>query len=657
MPSPYTSARSGLFDASDVDSWGQGIGVYPNTASDVFTVAAGHEITINGVFTHELGASTVNGKLLPSKTANSQLIFGHANLTFNSGSEYGYSDLSVVPKEYTHAIMHNPTSDNAVGIVFNNGAKVYLRGDPALVGSVYEAELNADWTSGQSFVLNAAYGDLSAKWLNGHELYVHKNALYASSITDFARVTINTVSWNGTNSTVTINEAFPTGTFKAGGKVLNITRNVRLGKLNAVLTVGNVNTLRPRIIVNQTIENNLIELQDVDVQGVVYIYGGANHKWINCNVRNSSNGLNATTNCTVTNAFSNSIGLNNNINCMATNVFANAAGLNPGNSCTITNVFGNNNGLFNGINCTVANLFSNNNGFSSSINCTATNVFNNTVGFSSSTNCTATNIFGNSTGIYNSTNCIVTGSMGWNLSSVSTPNTNDFRVDSSFFNTKLKSIKLPQAGLTFSNRNHALNYRGQVLSENHGQVLNAHMKYEAFADVIKNDTILRTGGALSSIEIIPLSNMTAIRDVQILGVWIENDVPSSLQVRLMKIRGAGWTGFPANTQLYFQAEYLNHATLLTTATVKSTVVLSDNTTWVDFPVSFTPLQAGKVIYTLHLNLYQASAKVYADNALYNQAIKSNAFWSDGESHLLINQSAWTPAAGGGRVGILTGGQL
>jgi len=43
MGTPFTSARNGLWDASDVDTWGQGLGVYPQTAGDVVNI--GHTVT------------------------------------------------------------------------------------------------------------------------------------------------------------------------------------------------------------------------------------------------------------------------------------------------------------------------------------------------------------------------------------------------------------------------------------------------------------------------------------------------------------------------------------------------------------------------------------------------------------------------------------
>ena len=78
----YTSARSGRFDASDVDTWGAGSGVYPDDAADDATVGA-HTVSVyNDVPDLAAAGITVNnGGTLYNRVTQS----GTNNVTVNSG--------------------------------------------------------------------------------------------------------------------------------------------------------------------------------------------------------------------------------------------------------------------------------------------------------------------------------------------------------------------------------------------------------------------------------------------------------------------------------------------------------------------------------------------------------------------------------------------
>ena len=73
-----------------------------------------------------------------------------------------------------------------------------------------------------------------------------------------------------------------------------------------------------------------------------------------------------------------------------------------------------------------------------------------------------------------------------------------------------------------------------------------------------------------------------------------------------------WTAYPTNSQLYLEASYLNHAANATRSTILSNDVLSDETTWVAFDVTFTPLQAGWAYIKVNLGKYEASKGCYVD---------------------------------------------
>jgi hypothetical protein len=153
-----------------------------------------------------------------------------------------------------------------------------------------------------------------------------------------------------------------------------------------------------------------------------------------------------------------------------------------------------------------------------------------------------------------------------------------------------------------------------VAVEDYGGVLGAHYTFFANGDAIKNTATVRTGGADSSIEVIPLSSCDTANLIPFL-TWTEVDVAASAQVRGIYILGEGWTTFPTAAELWFEVEYLNHASLLTKALLKSTHVLTDNVTWTKLSASFTPAQAGNVRYRAYLGRYEVGAKIYVDNQL------------------------------------------
>ncbi len=159
-------------------------------------------------------------------------------------------------------------------------------------------------------------------------------------------------------------------------------------------------------------------------------------------------------------------------------------------------------------------------------------------------------------------------------------------------------------------------FRQGVFCEDYGQVLGASYAYLMFGDVIKNTGITRAGGAASSLEVVPLSNC-AVRAELIFLEWTELSVPASAQNKSVYIRAdAAWSVYPTADELYIEAEYISNATTFATTIVKSTAVLSDGSTWVQFSIpTFTPAVAGHVRYRGYLKKYEASRKLYVENML------------------------------------------
>lgn len=156
--------------------------------------------------------------------------------------------------------------------------------------------------------------------------------------------------------------------------------------------------------------------------------------------------------------------------------------------------------------------------------------------------------------------------------------------------------------------------RQGAFSEDHGRVLGASYAYLPSGDVIKNTSTVRSGGASSSLEVVPLSNCSVTAPILVCE-WTEVAVPASSQTRTVYVRGEGWATWPTASELYIEAEYVSNATTFARTTVASTQVLTDNTTWTALSVSFTPAAAAHVRYRVWLKKYAAACKVYIDNQL------------------------------------------
>ncbi len=454
--------------------------------------------------------------------------------------------------------------------------------------------------------------------LSGREILIHKNAAYSNYNTDVLRASIHSMTLNGANTDITIGEAAPGATFNSGGIVVYPGRNVIIGKLNADRRIGQYNTLRPRVVDNATVAGSCT-VSDVALIGLYQWTNGYSSVFTNSVLRNGFYGF-----------------ANHSSSSIQGIIFSQGG----------TGVYqGSNNSL-------------NANGFSSANVATygtntsiSGNLFSNSSAIKLLTKATVSaNIYSNLNGI-DKTSGKFSGKLAYNAGTL-LANTADVVHDSADISSLDCQIvnAVHRDPIIYSGRNTILRYhKSNVRFEHYNQVFGDHRKYAMFGDVIKNTTTLRTGGAASSIEVAPLSNCSTVNPIEVLGTWTEDNVPAAAQTRSIKVKGEGWAGnFPTNTELYIEAEYYNHATQATTTTAVSTAVLSDNTTWFDIPVTFTPLQVGKVTYRIWMKKYAASCKVYIDNALYKGGNRHDALWSEGESHMQFNFTDWwKPTSGGG----------
>ena len=230
-------------------------------------------------------------------------------------------------------------------------------------------------------------------------------------------------------------------------------------------------------------------------------------------------------------------------------------------------------------------------------------------------------IYGNSYGFYYASMHTFTGKLGYDASDNSAVNIIDIKLgvtDGGITKIICLGAKL-QNPVTFESRN-GVGYNGQerigIFSENHLRVLDASYLYRTHGDVIKNTTTVRSGGAVSSLEVVPLSNCATVAPL-LFFEWTELSVPASAQNKSVYIRANdAWSVYPTADELYIEAEYISNGTTFATTVVKSTAVLDHASNWIQFSIpEFTPAVAGHVRYLGYLKKYEASRKIYVDNML------------------------------------------
>jgi hypothetical protein len=617
MGSPFTSARSGLWDASDVDTWGQGIGVYPQTAADVVTIAAGHTVTYNKSSTTELGAITVNGLLSFSTSMSTKLTLGHVDLTITNGGELRIgTNGAVLDDAYTAEIIWNTTSDNAKGLAVSDGGKLTLWGDPNLYGSDFDTVLvsNVVIPAATNAVTITVSGDFTSKWKAGQELIVHKGGSYGTTgyVNDFCRLAITGVAANGANTdiatTVTQRNAASL-TCLAGADVLNVQRNIMLYKLSYNANMGQINTNRPRLTNATTAAafgTNNTNISNASFGGFAnQVLIGNNVYFDSGVIRNGAYGSNGVVNSQISNAIIMSCyaNLGSAIHCTVTGnnhfIAAQAAQgiLACINSTIIADVYGNVHGIYRSDYCTiVANIYANGSGGAFCL--------------------------GKET--------VLQGRLGYNRADIQMANTYDFSwqcLDTigGGGRSYLKNVKL-QTTPTVTYRND-LRHRGQFCFEHYGQVANAHQIWDSFGDIIKIDAdgngahpSQRSGGNATLLEFLGQSNCGPNAKVMILDpkkfqVWAAANASKTYRLYVQTNYTGADPVLTAN-EISLIAEYPNHATNPTYGTVTSTGTVNARANAADWSqyieVTVQPLQDGWVRLELDIMAYEAAKNIWID---------------------------------------------
>jgi hypothetical protein len=607
MGSPFTSARNGLWDASDVDTWGQGAGVYPQTAADVVNI--GHTVTYNKVSTTEMGLITItNGGILTFlNSMSTKLTLGHVEIAVSNGGELrvGASG-AIIPKQYTAELIWNTTADNAKGINLAAGGKLTAYGDPDYFGSDCDTVLisssGAVPAAGNSITITVA-GDFTTKWVAGQELLMHKGGTYASYINDFCRLAIVSVAANGANTDVacTVTERPAALTCATGADVLNLSRNVMFYKLSYNANLGQQNTNRPRVTSANVTGTTNYNVHDVSFGGwfnIILAYGNT----FEGVVRNGQHAVfNAKENI-VSGIFLSCYSVTNLV------YFTTVSGYYCGMS---VHCFGG----------TTSSVYT-------TMGCSITGkAFGNYL--------VLARVYGKCTNLYMYGNAFGAtvlaylrcegGSLGVNNAGTTMANTYDLLYSPTYIVDRINSIftnmKLATVPPSSSYRNTEF-LPGRFSFEHCNQVAGDHYAADAYADIYKvaadgsgDNPSQRSGGGVSVAEIVPQSLISSVNYVELFNIRLWAAAGESKTYRFY-VQTDYATLPTAELKLY--GEYMDNSPAGTghLATVQSTQGITTRANAADWSqyveVTINPATAGWVNLYLRLMGYESTKKVWVD---------------------------------------------
>ena len=290
---------------------------WPGNAGDTVTISVGHTVTYNVSETNELGQIDVAGKLSFSDAASRKLTLAHQNLNIANGGELEIgTSISNFDKTYTAEILWNTTSDNAKGLIIANGGKLTVYGDSTYC-SDYEDTLAADAENTDNDVRIKTVTNMSGIWHAGDELTIKvENAGDSTSYQDAIKLGV-IQSFEASNVIVldiNINAAAGVGDVWIS-PVVNVTRNVQIGKLNASTAIANYNSNRPKFTDANANGNNNCFFSYAIATGFYTIGSGYDFQSLNSTIRNSNYGFYSGANHTVSgNVYSNYYGFSSGTN-------------------------------------------------------------------------------------------------------------------------------------------------------------------------------------------------------------------------------------------------------------------------------------------------------------------------------------------------------
>lgn len=251
----YTCTQDGNWNTDA--TWGGG--GHPSANDDVVTINnASYDVV------YDAGDSAVTW-------GNVSVTAGSLSFPVNANSTMSFNATGVLAIGATGILNIGTSTSSPIGAAYHckiywpqgaatrnvftvvSGGTVNVYGDPAFYGSAPTADLNSDWSSGQTLYVT---GDYTALWSAGQKFWIHKNS-YATWSTDSAIFTIASIGAYdaGNNRTpITITEAAPGVLYDAinatsgwQSKLLMISRNVELADPGAAAGVNGYSSYTERI--------------------------------------------------------------------------------------------------------------------------------------------------------------------------------------------------------------------------------------------------------------------------------------------------------------------------------------------------------------------------------------------------------------------------
>ena len=153
-------------------------------------------------------------------------------------------------------------------------------------------------------------------------------------------------------------------------------------------------------------------------------------------------------------------------------------------------------------------------------------------------------------------------------------------------------------------------YGSIVKIEDYNGTKDDNRKWLWNGQIIRDTSVVRSGGADSSARVEPNSNCGSEYPIKMFEfvIW----APNTQKTYSVYMRASGWSSLPTSSECYIEAEYYDQASGTHKATATSSQSFSANDTWTEFSVTVTPGQEGILRLRGYLKKYESGAKIYVD---------------------------------------------
>ncbi|MHA2019598.1 MAG: G8 domain-containing protein [Promethearchaeota archaeon] len=578
----YNSAQDGNWNTDA--TWAEA--GHPSANDDIVIMT--HSVTYDaGDSVITWGNVTINagGVLIFPTAADSTMEFNATGiLTVNNNGELR-AGTSVTPiNKSNHCYIQWPQGTIVRNtFIVNNGATLNLYGDSDYYGSEKYADLDSDWTSGQTLYIT---GDYSSKWQTGQVFCIHKNYTYSSYTSDSSFFTIATVGSydSGNNRTpITISEVAPGITYRAlfnesQSKIIMLSRNVILRDKDSTLIASSSYAEKIKFDINQIITTEKVNIDNCLFYGWYYAMSGAYNLRCNDIVLASNNyAFQGNTYCTLScDIVCNYVGASScSYSIFSNNIIGNYRGIDGDpNSIIFSNVIGNYNGFRNNSNSEVlGNAISNNYAL-----------------YSSSHGRFSGKFLNNKYAIYNSDALQVTGYFVNNTNNITNTASNIVKKFTYLENSKIDGAQRDSRIYT-----HSGDFLPLISGESNWQTppSNNSWIFQAIPNSYCKSNLLNC-----------------------LKLTYQADsayyITAGNKTMTFKIYPIGWTTTLDESDIYLEVYYLSESSGVQKEYVSTSAGTFANNGWRDLSVSFTAGQDGIVYYNLIIKKYESGCYILID---------------------------------------------